>query len=438
MGIAQTFSTPVPPILVNPSVIEKVVKKKTGGVEKPTRSMAQIMIPSLLPVEVQLSREHLKALKDEISAAEDVLHNVYEDIDLFSARQAALNEITMLLVRMRNCVDELSIGVIGREAIRGEIDLLKKQVDYIIDTAEHRSVPVLKPFQKLVVFPGDDENKNQADVVFIVDRSTDMKKDIGMLRKTVHVLYRGLQNRGVDVMMGLQTYERNSQPSGPLRSEIGEFISDIESIYFNGKTRNSLTAIKEALTDQSFRPGSFKFLILFTDDEAHDDYGAARDDVAELARNSGAAIFALSENEHLTGLPIAVYESLARQTGGNYLNMSAVPYEENMSRIASNIVEFMMKRGASVSVTSDRLIHIGPESSDRLTVRFPELTSEGIGLKDLPLGTADDFSKALESIDKALDKITMDRNDKNILQNYLNRILGFFDSIRVFKLDFTI
>lgn len=436
MELSQGLLTgTLPPILANPSNIEKVVRRRTK-VERPKKEPMELLFSEPLPIHLQLGREHLDALREEIGAAEDVLANVYEDISLFNKRQSALNEITHFLLRMREDVDLLSIAPAHRNALKEEIDLLRRHIDFIVETTTHRSLPLLSPHLRMVSFPGHGQSGNRADVVFLVDRDERMGRDIKSLMREIHILYHGLKNRGVDLRLGIQAFERASQPAGPMRGELEEFISDLGAIYFNGKTRNALTAVKEALADQDFRDDAHKFLVIFTDNEAHDDYGSAREETVDLARDASATVYAISSYDRLRGIPFPVYDDLTRGTGGKYLNINHSSPEEILSRLAAEIAERMMQRGAPVVHAMDRHVHVGPEQNDTLTVRFPDFRTDSLGLRNLPLETEDDFRAAIERIDHAIEQVVLDRKEKAILHSYLSRIIDFFDGIRVFRLDF--
>jgi hypothetical protein len=428
---------PLPAIVTNPSRLDKVVRRRSK-VNRPTGLVTESLFPSFIPIEVQLSRRHLDALREEIGSAEDVLSNVYEDMDIFKERQSALNEITYSLLRMKDYVDVLKINLTGRQAIKGEIDLLTRQIDLIAETTHRRAIPVLKPVPRIVTFGGDGEVTNKADVVFVVDRSPRMRKDALHLSQTAHVFWNELKNRGVDLRMGVQTFERTSQPSGPMREYIDGFIEDLGAVYFNGTVKNALAAIKDALSEQSFREDAQKFIVIFSDGEAHDDYGTTRDETAAAAREAGATVYAMSASDSFTKSPFSGYDAVARATGGRYFDLNRTPYEDNLSMLAGEIANRMVASGAPVIEAADRYIQIGPEKSDAITVRFPDFRTNTLGLRDMPLESESDFKLALEKIDGAIKQISFDRAEKNILQKYLHRIIDVFDEIRLYKLDFHI
>jgi hypothetical protein len=178
--------------------------------------------------------------------------------------------------------------------------------------------------------------------------------------------------------------------------------------------------------------------VIFSDGEAHDDYGSARDETGEIVQGAGATVYVMSVREYFTKTPFSGYESMARATGGKYFDLNSMPYEENLSLLAGEMAERMISRGAPVVEAADRFIHIGPEPSDAITVRFPDFRTDTLGLRDMPLDSESDFVSALGRIDGAIAQVSFDRAEKSILQKYLRRIIDVFDEIRIYKLDFHI
>ena len=428
---------PLPPIVANPSRLDKVVRRRSKEA-RPTGLVTESLFPSFLPIETQLSREHLDALREEIASAEDVLNNVYEDMAVFSERQAALNEITYSLMRMRDYVDQLTLSRATRQSIKNEIDFLTRQIDLIAETTHRRAIPVLKPFQRIVNFGGAAGKTNKADIIFLIDRDARMRKDVGQLARTSYILWNELVNRGVDLRMGVQTFERTSQPAGPPRETLDQFNADLGSVFFNGSTKNTMVAVRQTLTEQSYREDAQKFVVIFSDGEAHDDYGSTRDETADAALETETTVYVMSSSDTFTKTPFSGYDTIARATGGKYFDLNRTTYEDNLSMLAGEIAGRMIARGAPVVEASDRFVHIGPDQTDTITVRFPDFRSDTLGLRNLPLDSETDFMSALERIDGAITQISFDRAEKNILQKYLRRIIDVFDEIRIYKLDFHI
>ncbi len=435
--IQGMIGIPLPPMVANPKRIERVVRKRSR-IERPKGLVTESLFPNFLPIEVQLSREHLSALREEINTAEDVLSNVYEDITIFRERQAVLNEITYSLLRIRECVDSLSMSRSKRTLIKNEIDLLTDQIEQLSNVEFLGKIPILKPIRRLVQVQAEDRKSNQADIVFVLDRNPEMKKDVLHLAKNLYLFANVLKNRGVDFRFGAQTFDRTSQPSGSMRDEVEAFIPDLNAIFFNGNTKNTLQAIRDALAEQNFREGAQKYVIVVSDGDPSDDYGDALERTIEAVNEAGAVVFALGSRELFTKMPYPAYERLSASSGGVFIDINKSQYAENMAALATLIADSMVKNGSSYVETGDRFIQVGPESSDDVLVSFPDFRPGTLGLLNMPLENENDIVAALKSIDSAVGQIANDRAEKGLLQKYLHRIIGVFDEIRLFKLDFHI
>jgi len=446
MAIQQgnTTSGPLPAVMANPVGLKGVVRRKKkierarGAMPPGTRVAEKLAVASQLPVHVQLGRDHLDGIRDEIGAAEPVLSNVYEDIELFRVRQGALNEITLLLSSMRDGVDTVIRKPSKRTALRNEIDGLLATMEHLVSSTKYRSIPLLEPSKRIAPYPVGGTRDNRADIIFLVDRDRWMKKDVKGLARNAHVMNSVLANSGVDARFGVQPFGRVSQPTGPLRQDVEDFAADLEAIYFNGKVKNALTAIGQALREQSFREDSRRIIVVFSDGEAHDDYGSAREDIIDELRSGGATLFYIGSNDRLTGYPFGVYDELAERTGGACYNFESNTLDEVMTSLADGIISCMVDRGASLYESMERVLPIGPGAGDTVTAHFPDFRPGSLGLSDLPLENEADYREAIRVIQGALDTVVRDRRDKTILQDFLERILRVFDELRDYRLDFQV
>mgnify|MGYP006289574875 CR=1 FL=1 len=311
-------------------------------------------------------------------------------------------------------------------------------MEQLISAASHRSVPLLEPNRRIAPYPAGAESANMADVIFLVDRNRWMQRDVLGLARHIYVLNSVLVNAGVDLRFGAQPFEKESQPAGPLRTEVDDIAADLETIYFNGAVRNVLRAVNQSLRDQSFRTDSRKAIVVFSDSEAHDDYGSAREETAGALRAANAALFYVGSNDRYTGYPFGIYEELASATGGRCVNFENIPIDDALQQLAQGIFDFMISKGASLFDSQDRVVSVGPGSADRVTTRFPDFRPQSLGLKELPLETEQDYRQAIETIKNALNTVVSDRREKLILQDYLQRILRVFDELRKYRLDFKV
>ena len=422
-------------MLADPALLEGVVKKKVKTGKARGKMLMHKCGLELLPIETQLRPGYMGAMKKEIAAAEDILSYVYEDISLFKAREGALNDVTELLLAMLNNLDHLKVRSSQRDRIKGEINRLIEIMDNLVAAAKYRSEPLLKPAERVAPQPVRGRKMNLVDIVFLVHRGDWMKRDVESLSKNAHLMVSALAGAGLDLRFGVQPFESYSQASGPMRSDLRGLMDDLEAIYFNGKSRNTLAAVAQAVAEQSFRPDSHRFLVLLSDGAAQDDFGDMRDDAHAALRAAGAALISLGVNNPSTGRPFSVPEELAAVTGGRCINYENVPMENAVEELAETIREIILRRGAFTYQSTARTFQVGPGAADTFQAGFPDYRPEILGLGKIALEKEEDFRAAVEKIGAALDTVVRDRAEKAIIHNYLNRILTFFDELRVYKLD---
>lgn len=430
----------LPPLVHNPGGLSAIVKKKTVEKGRVKSRPPVAPEPQLLPIDWQLSKEHLDALREEISAAEPVLHNIYEDMDLFGTRDTGLNSIAFALFHMRDALEKYPIFENRKKTVKADIDYLIQEIELVVAQSRHHSIPLLEPMNKLSPLPGKNASvqANLADIVFIVSRSSAMRRDVKLLAAHIPDFYNELRNFGMEIRLGLMSYARTAQPAGPMRSTPEEFLEDLYAMNFTAESGNSLGAIQSALDDFLLRPGAGRHFIMLSDSDAHDDFGDMRHQTAERLSSEKVIFHALSVRDHFTRAPLAVYDSLAGSTGGSYYNIDQTEYRLTLSALAQKIAHLAVEAGATVVSSNDRTIPVGPSNYDFISVRFPDFRPAALGIVNLKLDTEDDFQIAFRIVENALSEISMDKVEKRVLQEHLVRILNHFDESRGYRLDFNI
>ena len=428
----------MPHLLMNPQALERIVKKKGARHAAAIRRPLTSEEAQMLPLAWQLSREHLDALREEISSAEPVLNNVYEDIAMFHVREGALNEIMDLLSRMRRAVDRYPFSDREKDLIKNNIDGLVDNIRLIVKHSRYYAIPLLEPMQRAAPFGQTADAGNKVDIVFVLARSESMRRDVKLLAQHAKDFANELANFGLDVRMGLQPFARTSQPAGPFRTTTDEFIQDLGTVHFSGENMNALAAIQNSLDDFSYRIPTHRFLIVFSDHEAHDDFGGKREETLEMLQSSRTTLFALSVNDSFTRMPLFAFEELAEATGGRYLNIEKTDYRNTLSELAEALAEKVMGAGTPVIMSNERTVPIGPDHDDIINIKFPDFRPAALGLTDITLESSEDFKQACKIIEDAISAVSDDVLEKRVLTSYLDRILSHFDSIRSFRLDFRV
>lgn len=426
----------IPSVFRDPTALEGLVRRREA--DGTTAPMPVTPPGHALPIAWQLSRQHLDALREEINAAEPVLTNVYEDKTLFTLRETGLNEIMEILYVMRQAVDKCPFSEGEKKLVKQDIDALTERIHHIVLGARHRNMPLLQPVPHIAADAPDAPRTaaNVVDIAFVLSRSVNMRRDIKLLARHIRDFYFDMVNFGLDVRLGLEPFSRAGRPAGPMRDNPDAFIEDIQSVPLVEGDRNSLTAVRNALEDFSYRAPSHRFIVLFVDNEADDDIGTAREQTIDRLRESRATLFALSVLDSLTKKPLSVYNDLARATKGRYFNIENIDYRSTLAALAGTIAETVASSGAPIIMSNERTIPLGPSHDDTLQVKFPDFRPAALGISDLRLETRDDFQAACSIIERALESASEDVMEKRILNNHLDRILTHFDSIRYFRLDF--
>ena len=125
-----------------------------------------------------------------------------------------------------------------------------------------------------VVPPEEGGGVRLADIVFVIDDTGSMGGEIDDVRDNVISFVDALSTSDVNFNLGLITYKDDVtiRQEGTLTSDAEEFqelIGSLRAAGGNDFPENGLGAIQTALSSYSFRPGSQKIFVLFTDATSH-------------------------------------------------------------------------------------------------------------------------------------------------------------------------
>jgi flagellin-like hook-associated protein FlgL len=430
----------IPRVMLDPARIEKLLSRRRVARAGRALLPEPAARPETLPISWQLSREHLEALTGEIDAAEPVLHNVYEDRDIFELRRRGLQQIMDLLQRMRGFVDRYPFSDKEKDVVRAEIDALSKGIEQVAAQTRFFNMPLLAPALKVAPLQPESARSagNATDIVFVVSRAQSLRKDVRLLADHAPHFATDLANMGLNARLGLQTFGRTSQPAGSFRISAEDFMADLNSVSPGKEPQNALEALRNAVEDFSFREPCGKFVILLADADANDDFADARERTIEALKNARATLHVFSVNDPFTGAPFAAYEEIAHATGGQYFNIAVTDYRSALASLSAAICAQAVESGAPVVYSENRALPIGPEASETISVRFPDFRPGALGVDSLKLETRQDFMEACAVVDNALRTLSEDAGEKRLLSEFLDRILSHFDTVRLYRLDFKI
>lgn len=426
----QSVVSPFPPLLVNPSLLDGIVRRRARTVPPPP-----VSVMGRIPIKTQLSREYLNALRSEVESAEPVLLNVHHNADVLLARDAAEIEAIHILLSVQRSLSEVSSWKFDRDAIRSEVQSLVIVLASTIRNAKWRNAPLLAPLRSLAAgFVG--ELSNAADIVWVVSSDESLIPETVEISRSVAAFHSGLLDRGVDPAYALLAFDRLSRPFGPFSRDIDDLRSALSVIPRGDGLRNALAALADVTSSFSFRPGASPFVILLADAGPDDDWGDRRDETIDLLRSRDITVYILCVTKDFTNRPFEAWREIAGNTGGACLNFGQTPIHELLSRLPSLISDRIAQRGHGVVSSSDRHLPLGPSSADTVVVRFPDFSPEQLGLDSLPLETNDDFHSALDRVRVIIESLSRDRAEKQTLLSHFNRIVGYFDGTRRYRLDF--
>lgn len=189
------------------------------------------------------------------------------------------------------------------------------------------------------------------DMVFVVDISTTMRR-IPTLRKSIRALFDEVESKGLDVRLGLTTFENDvvlHRRGAFLDRE--SFFAELDSqlvegtwepnpelprqrLNFEGE-ENMLEALYRSASFFEFRPEARRYLLLMTDDTFLEPPAVFSDgtpatrfyaDVAELLEERGIQLFSVHAEQNGRGLSAdyAGQKSLVALTGGAWFELSSV------------------------------------------------------------------------------------------------------------------
>jgi len=204
-----------------------------------------------------------------------------------------------------------------------------------------------------------------ADIVIIHDDSGSLDDEAEQVKENINSFVESLVDSGIDYRIGLLPYGGDggfSSPNGTvlhngiLSSATEIFLSDVNSMQFDGGTENAFCALRRAVDSIVWRPSTQKVIILITD-EPHDGSGCYvnESEVTELLVQSNIVVYGLTlgDNE---------FDRIAAATNGSVYNITT-NFNNILKEIGADIVAKYI-----VQYESDNTLLDGSERSVALNV----------------------------------------------------------------------
>lgn len=177
---------------------------------------------------------------------------------------------------------------------------------------------------------------NQADFVFVVDKSGSMGDDIEAVRQGAAAFAAHAEDVGVDAQFALIAYELEPDFVLDLTADVSKFESALDSVVISGGTEPALDTVLYALNTVAFRPCAQKMIVLVTDELTNGDKHAMGETV-DRCQEDGAAVISIS-TDFADAFPETDVKQLAIQSGGLWFDILGADYPV----ILEEIVDFAL------------------------------------------------------------------------------------------------
>lgn len=194
------------------------------------------------------------------------------------------------------------------------------------------------------VVPGS--NKAPVDLVFVLDVTGSMQKEINGVRASITEFTRKAESSGVSMRFALVTfrdltYGQDTELVQDFTSDPGEFASEMSGIRASGGGNNvgesSLDALRKA-ADLSFNPVARKVLVLVTDETWHEPDGQVRSTavlVGDLRASAVEAIHVVASED-----VIGTFDFLSEAAPGKRFVLDASGRtESNLAQLFQGVAE---------------------------------------------------------------------------------------------------
>lgn len=345
--------------------------------------------------------------------------NIQDGISTTQIMDGALNEVQDILHRMTELSVKGANGTLStedRSAIEQEMKQLRAELNRTTDTANFNEKPLLKAGD-IERGPLISEN-GKSDIVFLIDNTGSMGGYIRNVLSNFSTFVNGLS--GCDVQYGVVEYGEKTEMAAkvyPLTDSVATLKGTINGIRVKGGgdlNESALEAVKDAISNYSFRTDVTKEFILVTDAPFHDK------DVDNLSDYTSAEIKqALEDN----GIRLSVVTKPAymdyyqnKLSNGIVLNMEK-NFADSLENLAKDIVE--TAGGVFHKNPEDIRIQMSAEVDDFLMIHTYDISSERLGLSDASCSTMEDAQNTIDKVKHALSYVSSVRSNIGAEQNAL-------------------
>lgn len=355
-------------------------------------------------------------------------NNASQIMDLAQVADAALDEVSSIVIRMRELAMTSANGVVdqtARAAIQTEFVHLRQEVDRIAKQTKYNG-------KRLIT-------QAHMDVGFVIDSSASMGGEINQVINSIDSFFQGFTDANVDAQFGLADMNlAKGAQDGTLKvndTNQAGFKAALQGLSLQGGAVDPYSSLVNAGgvndfnndgDDFSWRTGVERHLILLTDtrQEGHVIPGdPSQSEVATQLRDGGITVHSIN--------PVgydSYYSSLTSQTGGSLHdigNASGSGIPAALDKISDELVGDLWPPVEEVVVQAG----INDTADDNYDTGLPvDANATALGLRTLNLSTQQDAMDALDDLDTALQRVSISRAKvgavTNRMEHTINYLLG--------------
>ena len=341
--------------------------------------------------------------------------NAQDGISLIQTAEGALNETHSILQRMRELAVQAANGTntdADRAEIQKEIEQLKSEIDRISTDTEFNTMKLLDGSLSNKVTIDDNNNTAKLTAVEVIDDNLIVtgNYNINFSNVNVQYTYANLGNIGVDDV----SYDDSSTfklAMGTYTLELVETDDDTYTLTLTDKATGEVVGTSEEVTiaptaTESATPTVFGFTLTWN---AGDDAAVNAGSIDITVTADFTATVTGPDDEGIGTTEVTGNTTGIVNVGGFKINFdNSLTDGETKVEAEANAVSFQ----------------IGANEGQMTKLVISDMSSEALKVDAIDLTTADSASKAITTIDEAIQKVSAERAKLGAIQNRLDHTIN--------------
>ncbi len=348
-----------------------------------------------------------ESIKTKVRSRAQAIRNIQDGISALQIADGGLNEISNMLIRLRELAVQAANGSLSNE----QRALIQREVRSLIVGIDEITIQNTYDGRYLLRGP-------LVDVAFFIDTSGSMGGEIAQVRASVEDFRRSFADAGISVMFGLVDSGHDGGDLTDTLSDIGDGTfsarlaamlptsggQDPYSVLYNATGINDIPGALEP-DALHFRPSSSRRIIYITDTDRE----AAVPGIDPSEANLGDALAAEGFTVDFICSPprSAPFDGIAARTGGSLYSLGDAAGSNIPDALDAIAAEVREELGGTVGPIE---IQAGPTAEERIRLRLPmDMTPPTLGIEELDVSTLDGARRALGQIDAAMGQVAEGR-----------------------------